>query len=379
MNSDVRELIKTIHQASVPAVFALTGGGAQATGMLLSVPGGSRTVLEVIVPYHQQALARFLGHAPEQFCSSLTSRKMAERARARARQLLPHQVVLGVGCTASLASDRPKRGEHRFHLSMESSQETVTWSLTLAKDARDREQEEDLLDRVLLNALAEMNGLSERVSVPLRDEEQLEIERLPFADAFSQFVRGEIPKVCFERDGRIRGDAPAPKLLMPGSYNPLHRGHSLLAEAAGRLKEAPVAFEISTVNVDKGEIPSEEVRRRAEQFAWHADLWLTREPTFVGKAHLFPGTTFVLGVDTAERMVMPRYYNDSEEIMHKTFAILREQGCRFFVAGRVDEASQFVTIDNVDVPEHWRDLFEAIPEAEFRFDLSSTAIRNHSS
>ena len=51
METDVRDLIGRIHAAGRPAVLALTGGGASAVGALLAVPGGSRTVLEAVVPY----------------------------------------------------------------------------------------------------------------------------------------------------------------------------------------------------------------------------------------------------------------------------------------------------------------------------------------
>src|SRR5258708_791676 len=110
----VSQLIAAVHQKARPFVLALTGGGTTAAARLLSVPGGSRTVLEVIVPYHEQANREFLGHTPEQACCAAASQSMAARAFARARWLEPGQAVLGIGGTASLASDRPKKGDHRF-------------------------------------------------------------------------------------------------------------------------------------------------------------------------------------------------------------------------------------------------------------------------
>src|SRR5438067_1229604 len=113
MDDATRSLIEALHAAPYQYALAMTGGGAQAAAHLLNVPGGSRTVLEVLVPYHGQALADFLGGEPEQSCSAETSRAMARRAYERARRLAPSAGVAGVGCTASLVSDRPKRGDHR--------------------------------------------------------------------------------------------------------------------------------------------------------------------------------------------------------------------------------------------------------------------------
>src|SRR4051794_18544612 len=114
MDAECRRLIETIHAAGRRCVVAVTGGGATAAAALLTVPGASRTVLEVLVHYAGRSLVEFLGRAPEQFCSPDTARALARRAWQRASWLAPGEEVAGVGCTAGLATDRPKRGEHRF-------------------------------------------------------------------------------------------------------------------------------------------------------------------------------------------------------------------------------------------------------------------------
>src|SRR5579871_5317525 len=103
MEPATRRLIEAIHQGPTRYVLALTGGGASAAGLLLSVPGGSRSILEVSVPYDERALVDFLGRRPEQFCSPATGAAMAAVALGRARWLAPGEAVAGLGCTASLA------------------------------------------------------------------------------------------------------------------------------------------------------------------------------------------------------------------------------------------------------------------------------------
>src|SRR5262249_43222465 len=115
VDAGMRHFIEQIHQAGRRFVIAVTGGGASAAGALLAVPGGSKSILEVTVPYDEAAFVDLLGRRPEHFCSPETAAAMAERSIERARWLSAGAVA-GIGCTASLVSDRPKRGDHRVHI-----------------------------------------------------------------------------------------------------------------------------------------------------------------------------------------------------------------------------------------------------------------------
>jgi nicotinamide mononucleotide (NMN) deamidase PncC len=367
-------VVEALHAGPYRYVVAVTGGGAGAVSALLSVPGGSRTVLEALVPYHERALVEFLGRAPEQFCSTDTARAMAAHARDRARWLAPGEAVAGAGCTASLATDRPKRGDHRAHVAVDTGGGTLTASLTLTKGARDRAGEEVVVAAVLLNTLAKAFGLHQRADVPLLAGEQVRAERTSVG-ALAALFRGEVAAVCVEPDGRVRTDAPAPRLVVPGAFNPVHAGHWGLAEMAERLTGFSAAFELSVTNVDKPPLGPEEVRRRLAQFAWRAPVWLVRAPTFVEKARLFPGTIFAVGVDTAERVLASRYYHDCAEEMGRALDEIRRLGCRFLVAGRVSADGRFAELHYLDVPAAHRDLFGAVPAGAFRVDLSSTTLR----
>jgi hypothetical protein len=374
MDPALRRLIEAIHHSGKKCVIAVTGGGASVGGMLFSVPGGSRTILEFLVPYQDQALSEFLGRRPAQFCSKETALAMARRAYERASWLAPGQPVLGLGSTASLVSDRPKRGGHRVHLAIESSKNVRSFSLTLSKGARDREGEEQVVDWVLLHALAEASGLADSLPSPLLPEEHLQAEEMPSGGLISSLVNGQRTKVFVDFDGSSRDTGPGPAGVLAGSFNPLHEGHWQLAETAGKAIGGPVVFELSAVNVDKPPLDPEEIRRRLSQFAWRSPVWITRAPTFLEKARLFPGSVFVVGADTAERIVQTRYYGN-KGAMTEALAEIRRQGCRFLVACRDDPAGRLAALHTVEVPDDFRDLFAAIPEAEFRVPISSTTLR----
>ena len=194
-------------------------------------------------------------------------------------------------------------------------------------------------------------------------------------DLIDQLVAGGLDRVTVWPDGTMTTATPPARAVLPGSFNPLHDGHVRLAQAAEAMTGTPVAFELSVVNVDKPALASDEVRKRVAQFAGRAPVELTRAPTFLEKSRLFPGATFVVGVDTAERLVAPRYYENDERRMIAAFEEMAGRGCRFLVAVRVDSAGRLCSLGDVELPRQLSPLFTPIPEDRFRLDTSSSELR----
>ena len=137
---------------------------------------------------------------------------------------------------------------------------------------------------------------------------------------------------------------------MPGSFNPRHEGHTRLAQTAAEILGTPIHFELSVLNLDKPALTAAEVRRRLDQFAGRATVELTRAPTFLEKSRIFPDVTFVIGADTAERLVAARYYGHSEAQMHAALEEMAARGARFLVAARRDATGQVRSLADAAVP-----------------------------
>jgi hypothetical protein len=406
MDAELRATLEAIHASPCQVVIVCAGAGAQAIERLVALPGSSRTVLEAVIPYNRDAFTGFLGFEPAQFTTAEVSRALAERAYERAcRWAEPGARALGVACTATLATTQPKRGEHRAFIALRDARAVVTHTLVLAKGARDRLGEEQVVSALLLAALAEAAAEGERErgregvsggehvsliipvarslphsltpSLPLFREllpgEQVATERHDVAAPLAQLLAGEVPAVLVLPDGEIRVPFPAPAAVFPGAFNPLHGGHRELAQVAARRLGSPVTFEISATNVDKPPLTEAELRRRLAQFGGRAPVVASDAPTFVRKARLFPGCAFVIGADTLERLFAPRYYGGEAEML-AALAEIQAAGCRFLVAGR-HYGGAYRAPHEVPVPPPFHTMFDFIPEAEFRVDLSSTELR----
>jgi nicotinic acid mononucleotide adenylyltransferase len=372
-----QQLISAVHASGRKAALAITGGGSGAVGELLRIPGGSRLLIEAQVPYDEQALAAFLGFAPGQACSASTAIAMARSVRARAARLMPAGTdLVGLGATAALVSDRPRRGEHRFHIAFANAANMAHCTCVLGKGRRDRAGEEDLVSRAIVLWLARACGVAAPSPSSLLDADEHYAETVVAAvDTIDQLLAGEHDRVTVQPDGQIMLSAPQPSVLFPGSFNPVHEGHVLLARLAEELRQQPLAFEISVTNVDKPPLAGETVRDRLAQFAWKSPVELTRAPTFLEKSRLFPRTTFVIGADTAERLVAPKYYGDDELQMHVALEEITNSGGSFLVAVRIDTAGRVRALNDIPVPRRYADLFTEIPEHRFRVDTSSSDIR----
>ena len=320
--------IARILNSGYRAVLVTTGGGSGALNALLTTPGASRFIADAQIPYSPEALSSYLGEDVEHSCSPETARKLA---RTAFKFQVSSFKFLAVSCTAALQTDRERRGDDRAFICIKTAEAEKLYALCFSKASR--AEQEALLSDWLLVLVAQAVGAE-------------------------------------------RG------LMLPGSFNPVHQGHCNLLKVAEEMTGLRGVFELSCANVDKPDIPEEEILRRAAAIR-DIPVALTHAPRFVHKARLFPKTTFVLGYDTAERLIA--YEKPGEWEFFQTLEIMFLVAGRFFqgleAVGACDDRAQrarlqnFQTLESLNLPSGFEMLFQAIPESKFREDISSTQLR----
>ena len=376
------QLIQQIHASETQFELAITGGGSSALSQLLSVPGASRSLLNGVIPYSFEALSDYLGVAPAQACSDKTARLMASQAlnnASRYQEQAPNLVeatakdrfkgmvndkVIGVGATAALQTDRQRRGSDRIHVAIRTTSNLTTYQLVLDKEESREAQETSCCEFVIL--CIARHCITGSVDSELEQTLQsLQPARSHDAEANWQSLVNKTSKSASDK----HYDA-----VMPGAFNPPHDGHHLMRSFAEKELGHDVAFELSIENVDKPDLDFFDMVDRKSILGTTPRVF-SRAATFIEKSEVFPGATFIVGIDTLIRIDNKKYYGNSETAKHHAIKRLVGNGHRFIVFGRLT-GDEFIGLEDVKLTEELMQICTGISESEFRVDLSSTDLRS---
>ncbi len=377
---DSTTLLAALESVGARIVLVSTGGGSLAIPTLLTAPGASAIVVEALVPYAREAVDRLLGGPQEAYCSSRTCRRLAMAAWQRACDLgVAPDRATGLAVTAALRSRAAKRGDHRVIVALQTLAATTCVDVTLAKGERSRLEEEELAAALALDALAAEYGAPDgRAGRLLRADESPRRRRTDAAPEWRELFSGT--RRAVPGSAACGTEPKAGALVFPGSFDPLHAGHRLMARIAEEVAERRVEWELSVTNVDKPALDFIEIGGRAAQFTADASLedpqplWLTRAPTFLEKLAVFPAATFVMGADTYVRLADPRYYGGSTAAAAAAVDTIAREARGLIVFGRVRDG-EFQDAARLDVPQPLRDVTYFVSQREFRLDISSTELR----
>ncbi len=355
--------VEDLHSSPWSGVFYVTGGGVQLLANLTSVAGASNTVLAASIPYSRRALDTLIVDPNQGACTSETARELAFKAFKESRSQKLDDQVFGFGLSASLATNRVKKGELRAYIAVQTSSISQVSKVTFENFESRRDQEQYLSEVAWGKLCSALYLDKDRFPEVSTRKQQLATTLQPLYGAKAAYVG-------------IKSTA-----FLSGSFNPLHTGHRNMRTHAQSRLDCEVQYELCVSPFDKKPLDFFDLHDCMAQFEVD-QLVLTNFSSFEEKSkHLSNGQaiTFVVGVDTISRLADPNYYTysrvqTSETTMNESIQKLHDRNVRFLVYGR-NLGNRFVTLKDLEIPPLLTMLCEEVSEQEFRLDITSTDLR----
>ena len=362
-NETNNKVIDAINNSPWKAYFAITGGGQTFIGDYMSRSGASKTVIGAIVPYSQYAFDKFVKWPVDSYASPKAARQLAVAAYNECLAAgVSSQYALGLGCACSLAKDDERKGRvHKVHVAVHTRCFTREFNGEYDQGAT-RAEEEYCVAKLLLHAL-------NRCTV------QADFTFPPTFDRYNEHTAdGQVYADVLERPNVILlstkfDDEQTIIPIYPGSWNPLHDAHKAIAKTAESILGAPVLFELSIRNADKGQLDYVEISQRVAEVTKYHALAVTNAPTFLEKAKQFRTRfnghklVFVVGADTWRRIWDPKYAGPPAQLE----AVFEEFDIKFLVFGRGTNPIYQGAVERLRIRNKLASTFD--------MDMSSTALR----
>lgn len=390
------KLTDDLKSTNTSLYICCTGGGAGIQDILWREPGTSSYLVGASFPYSQQEFDSFIGFKlTEKYCSQQAAIELAMSAYIRAREyciLNPGKDnPVGMGLTCATSTNRERKGNNQVYVVTCNKYGFFCALIKFPSGIGEYSRSDDgnFVDGVGLAAIATVIGKEKHIRHNYNSE-QLSGNYEYFAPNYISLRMKEIPPSVvreqffqhpyFDSNGtKGKTLAGGEFLFMPGSFNPIHDGHRDIAWKTGNLVGIQCCYMVTADSIHKKALIVPEMLDRVaiarlERYGIYqtADILFTQnDPLFIDKARNYPGCEFIIGYDTAARMLEPKWGPEIVPMLHE----FRKYKTKFYVCGRIING-ELKTIKDLNYPSYFSDLFIEVPNTGT--EHSSTKIRENS-
>ena len=220
MEEDILNDVKNLHDSNIEFVLVFAGAGGRAIDRILSIPGSSKTVLEIIIPYSNNSLDDFLGLKPEKYVSPETAELMAKKAYDRALKLKfnDNSNILGVSITATLPTYYNKKGEIKSYIVIYHSMGLIKYEINFQNQSLSRNYYENIISNCVIKAINDF--YNNRQSLESKD---ININKKEYGSYFESLSNNHLKSILIDINGEIINNFLKPSAIISGSFNPLHK------------------------------------------------------------------------------------------------------------------------------------------------------------
>ncbi len=314
----------------VDVFLASTGAGAGIQQDLWAPAGASAFLKGTVFPYYKGEMNEFLGLVPPTgYCSEATAMFIASQAFVRAREAAwragtPDRAALGIGVTASVASQTAHKGDHRAFIAIVSTLPGGSFirRMTLDKDVGNiaRANDEHMVRLATIEVLRAALGLVDPLAVEAESLSEDNIRAVVMTHPFHAYGRrGKLPSST----GRM--------IFFPGTFNPIHDGHREMArDTRTNAWDREVVFTVNVNPVHKPALKGTDLLDKVAMFRAEVThdmpdtlrqpfepsiLFTQDEPLFVDKIRKRTGSSWIVGADTLVTLLDPKWGPRTEDVV----------------------------------------------------------------
>lgn len=365
----------TLKDSKSTLYVACAGAGTDFLNCLFVEPGCSEYFAGGRVLYAQEDMYDFIGHRDVEHAVSLkTAIDLAMAAYVKAKECSGDRNAVGLGMTAAVATNRVRHGHASAYAAVITHDKVLSIYKYLHNGSVQGYTYREFDDSEITSELFDLLWVA--IDKP---------EKLPFPTtldcselAFDLLHKHAI--FCPEGTRYSTHEVEISPLYCPATLNPLHDGHRTLCDAGEETCTGHSAtYLVSTRSPHKGDMSIQQIlgivaQVRKDRWADNGEYnprnveFTCKEPLFIDKARKRPGSTFLIGADTMQRMLDPKWGPDIVEMLNE----MRNLKVTFYVRGREIDG-KFVECRDIPVPFPYQLLFRPLPG---RCDVSSTEVRN---